>query len=61
MSSSRGWCGREQQQLGLLSQDPLAIDAIISEPDGAKARAAADSGRAGRAAAHRRERPERRA
>jgi hypothetical protein len=33
----------EQQRLGVLSQDPLAVDAIISEPDSAKARAAADS------------------
>ena len=33
----------QQQKLGLLSQDPLAIDAIISEPDGAKARAVDDS------------------
>ena len=35
----------DQQRLGVLSQDPLAIDAIIGEPDGAKARAAADGAR----------------
>lgn len=43
MSSSCGWCGRNSIKLALLSQDPLAIDAIIREPDSAKARAAVDS------------------
>jgi len=41
----------QQQKLGLRRQDPLAIDAIISEPDGAKARAVAD-GNGRRAAAY---------
>jgi len=34
------WSG--QQRVGVLSQDPLAIDAIIGEADGGKVRAAAD-------------------